>query len=296
MRILITGSTGFVGRHLLPKILSKGHDILEITIEPQVSENLFGSKTSKYAITDDQESLRKRVQHFNPEIAIHLASFLTPEDDYFTLLKLLDTNILFFCRILDALKNTELKLFVNTGTFAEYSKGNGIFDPAYLYSSTKSASRCFLNYYSKVYNFKQITVVPYTIYGGNYDQKKIIDIIYDSINAKNPVALSPGEQILDFIHIEDVTDFYLAIINNYNYIGDKINFHLGTSRGTSLKQLSELIENGTGLETNINWGGKPYRPSDVMYAVADTSNIDFWKSSITLEEGIKLFTRIKSKF
>src|SRR5674476_871305 len=100
MRILITGSTGYVGRHLVPKLLSNGHAVLEMTIEPEVSEKLYGAKTLKYVINDDQGCLKNKIAEFKPEIAIHLASYLTSEDDYNTLQKLINTNILFFCRLL----------------------------------------------------------------------------------------------------------------------------------------------------------------------------------------------------
>jgi nucleoside-diphosphate-sugar epimerase len=288
MRILITGSTGFVGRHLVPEILCKGHDIMEITIDPEVSEKLYGMKTLKYVITDDQESFRNTLEQFKPEIAIHLASYLASEDDYNTLQKLINVNVIFFCRLLDALKFTGLQHFVNTGTFAEYGEGDGVFDPAYLYSSTKTASRSFLDYYSKVYNFKQVTVVPYTIYVG------VIDLVYDSTKSTIPMDLSPGEQILDFIHIDDVVNFYTSIIERCQYLPGKINFQLGTAIGTNLRQLALLIEKRSGYRTNINWGGKPYRPSDVMYAVADISNVDFWKPSINLEKGIELYLNKKT--
>jgi nucleoside-diphosphate-sugar epimerase len=117
MRILITGSTGFVGRHLVPKLLNKGHEILELTIEPQLSTQLYGDSTIKYKITDDQEGLTESIESFKPDIVIHLASFLTSADDYQTLTKLLSTNILFFCRVLDAIKNLDIKLFINTCIF-----------------------------------------------------------------------------------------------------------------------------------------------------------------------------------
>lgn len=290
MKVLITGSTGFVGRHLVPKLLNKGHEILELTIEPQLSAQLYGDSTRKYLITNDQQGLTESIESFKPDIVIHLASFLTSADDYQTQTKLLNTNILFFCRLLDAIKNLDLKLFINTGTFAEYYKGNDEFDPAYLYSATKTASRSFLDYYSKVYDFKQATVVPYTIYGGQDTQKKIIDIIYDSIASKTPIDLSPGEQVLDFIHVNDVTDFYLLLIDNMNHLPFKSNFKLGTGTGHTLKQLANIIEDITMKRTNINWGGKPYRPADIMYAVADTSNqfnLFGWHPEFELPNGIK---------
>jgi len=292
MKILITGSTGFVGRHLVPKLITEGHNLLELTVEPDISEKLYGSQTEKHIITDDQNALVLSVENFKPDCVIHLASHLTSFDDYNTLQKLLAVNISFFCRVLDALKNVDLQLFINTGTFAEYYKGDNIFDPAYLYSATKTASRSFLDYYSQVYNYKQATVVPYTIYGEQDTQKKIIDIIYDSIQSSTPIDLSPGEQVLDFIHVEDVANFYVDLIESNNKLEKKTNFQLGTGNGHTLKQIASIIEDITNKKTNINWGGKPYRKSDVMLAVANTNEINLLlstKSFIPIEEGIKKY-------
>jgi nucleoside-diphosphate-sugar epimerase len=290
MKIIITGSTGFVGRHLIPKLLLKNYQILELTRSLDVSNQLYKDKTQKYLVNEDQNELVKNIEEFKPDIIIHLASFLTSLDDFNSLNKLLDSNITFFCRLLDSTKNIDLKLFVNTGTFAEYQSSNNIFDPAYLYAATKSASRSFLDYYSKVYNFKQTTVVPYSIYGGNDTQKKIIDIIYDSTINSNPIDLTPGEQILDFIHIDDVTDFYIVLIQNQHNIPNKTNFQLGTGIGHSLKQVALIIEKISAKKTNINWGGKNYRSSDIMHALADISEINKifeWKPKINFIEGIE---------
>jgi nucleoside-diphosphate-sugar epimerase len=296
MNVIITGSTGFVGRHLVPKLIFEKHQILELTRNIDFSNQLYGENTQKFLIEEDQNELISTIEKFRPDVVIHLASFLTSSDDYSSLNKLLETNIFFFCRLLDAIKNVDLKLFVNTGTAAEYLRGKNDFDPAYLYAATKTATRSFLDYYSKAYSFKYTTVVPYTIYGGNYTQKKIIDIITNSINSKTPIDLSPGEQVLDFIHVDDVTDFYIILVNNFNKLSQKTNFLLGTGIGHTLKQVAQIIEDISKHKTNINWGGKDYRPSDVMYAVADISEINNtfqWKPKINLIEGIqKLMKRI----
>jgi nucleoside-diphosphate-sugar epimerase len=292
MKIVVTGSTGFVGRHLIPELLNEGHQLLELTRNTTVSENLYGPSTQKYLLDGDQEALTNALLLFRPEAVIHLASFLTSADDYNNMTKLIESNIIFLCKLLDALKETELQLFINTGTFAEYFKGDGVLKPAYLYAATKTASRSFIDYYSNVYNFKNTTVIPYSIYGGKDSQKKIIDIIYDSISAVNPVDLSPGEQVLDFIHIHDVVDFYKALIKQAANLPNGSTFHLGTGKGHTIKQLAATIEAVSGGKTKINWGGKPYRPSDVMYAIADTelanSNLN-WTCRVSLERGVKIF-------
>jgi nucleoside-diphosphate-sugar epimerase len=298
MNVVVTGSTGFVGRHLVTKLILEKYQILELTRSIDVSTQLYGDITQKFLIDDNQEALVKTIEEFKPDVIIHLASFLTSLDDYDSLTKLLDSNISFFCRVLDATKNSNLKLFVNTGTFAEYYSGDTNFDPAYIYAATKTASRSFLDYYSKVYNFKQTTVIPYTIYGGKDTQKKIIDIISDSITSKLPIDLSPGEQILDFIHIDDVTNFYMMLIKNINRLPAKSNLPLGTGTGHTLKQVAAIIEEVTNQKTNINWGGKQYRNSDVMFAVADLISINNfidWHPNILIKEGIEKYLMSKSK-
>lgn len=286
-KILITGSTGFVGKHLVHKLINEGFEILEITRDISNSTNLFSDTTSKLLLDDD--NFKEKISAFKPTIVIHLASYLTSSDNWTDIEKLVNTNILFLSKILDAVSNVDLKLFVNTGTFAEYFNGDDELLPAYFYAATKTASRAIVDYYANAYNFKQTTIVPYTIYGGNDSRKKIIDIIYDSTLNEKPLDLSPGEQVLDFIHIDDVTNFYTAVVKNLNKLPNKINFKLGTGIGHNLKQLAIYIEEITNRKTNINWGGKNYRNSDVMFSVANLETIKKvidWEPKITLKEGI----------
>lgn len=287
-RIIITGATGFVGKNLVPKLVDEGYEILELTRDLSKSIRLFQDATNKLDINDN--NFKTKIIDFKPEAVIHLASYLTASDKWEDVNKLIDTNLLFLSKVLDAIAKVNLKLFINTGTFAEYSKGDDSMEPAYFYAATKTASRSFLNYYSNTYNFKQVTVVPYTIYGGLDSQKKIIDLIFESTVKERPLDLSPGEQVLDFIHVDDVTSFYIILLRNISLLPGKSNFKLGTGVGHNLKQVAAYIEGITHQKTNINWGGKQYRNSDVMYAVANLENINKlfdWEPKISLEEGIK---------
>jgi nucleoside-diphosphate-sugar epimerase len=290
MKILITGATGFVGRHLIPQLLSEGHTVLELTRSLEKSLSLFGNQTQKFVLNASQEDLNKCVANFEPDVCIHLASYLTSSDTYVDAQKLIETNISFLVSVLESLKTVNLKLFINTGTFAEYFKGDGLLDPAYLYAATKSASRFFVDYYSKNSSYKYVTVVPYTIYGAKDSQKKIIDLIIDSLGNTTPLELSPGEQVLDFIHINDVVSFYSGLITDIEGVKNKVIFPLGTGVGHNLKQLTAIVEELTGKKAFIKWGGKPYRSSDVMYAVADVQNFSiFFKKHkmLCLKEGVK---------
>ena len=92
-KILITGSTGFVGRHLVPKLLENDFQVLEITRSQSKSLKLFGDKTSKIEVSDPR--LKEKIKDFNPEVAIHLASYLTSSDSLAEAEKLISSNITF---------------------------------------------------------------------------------------------------------------------------------------------------------------------------------------------------------
>ncbi|TYA74131.1 NAD-dependent epimerase/dehydratase family protein [Seonamhaeicola marinus] len=293
-RILITGSTGFVGRSLIPRLISQNNKVLELTRDKKKSESYFGNSTNKFELNSNQNDLIEAVFKFQPDICIHLASYLTSSDQYEDAEKLIESNIKYLISILDCLKKSPPKLFINTGTFAEYFKPNSL-SPAYLYAATKTASRYFLEYYSETYNFNQITIVPYTIYGKKDNNKKIIDIIYDSLESEKKLDLTLGNQILDFIHIDDVVNFYIEIVKKVEIIPNKKIYHLGTGRGTTLKELSNIIEKKSGKKAKINWGAKSYRIRDIMYAVANINDVNeiLPTKMIELEEGVERYLNLK---
>jgi nucleoside-diphosphate-sugar epimerase len=284
-KILITGSTGFVGRNLVPKLANRGYEILEISRDLSRSDYFFKSTTQKLQI-DDVDFNQKLIK-FKPEIVLHLASFLTSSNKFTDIERLINVNILFLSKILDAIKDVELKLFINTGTASEYMMGNDEFQPANIYAATKTASRYLVDYYACLNNFNQTTIVPYTIYGGQDSQKKIIDFICDSMSSSTPIDLSPGYQILDFIHIDDVTDFYVFIIENYYKLPNKSNYKLGTGVGHTLRQVADYCEEISGRKPNINWGGIDYRKTEIMCSIADMEKYKLdWKPKISLKEGL----------
>lgn len=186
-----------------------------------------------------------------------------------------------------------MKLFVNTGSFAEYKKGPRKIDNAYLYSATKSAFRPILDYYANLSGYKYLTVVPYSVYGGKSKVKRIFDYLIESIGSTEPVGMTKGEQILDFIHVEDVCNFFISTINDYKKymnLEQGCEFHLDTGIGYSLRQVATMMEDITNVKLNIDWGKLPYRDRDIMYAVAPiSSNETDWTAQIKLKEGLQKY-------
>lgn len=283
MDILITGATGFVGQNLIP-ILQKNNEISNIILivrDKEKAKNLFPFEKITILTLEDKNS---ELTSFNIEKVIHLATFSTSRDDNEVIDKLIDSNIKYGTQLLNFLRTTQIKEFINFGTFAEYRFGEKL-ESAYLYSATKTAFRVILDYFSKLNNFNYYNVIPYTIYGGKDTRKKVIDYIKESFEKE--VEMTKGEQILDFIHVEDVCDFILTLLLNKKFIPNGTNFYLGTGKGTSIRELSKILEKIYRKKCNIKWGALKYRPNDIMYAVAPIgNNLRYlnWKSKIRIED------------
>lgn len=293
MKILLTGVTGFVGKHLIQRL--RDFDVKFVVRD--ISNEYSKDRQIVYNY-EKLDIFQKDVKSYNPNIIIHLASYLTSSDDTNSIKNIIDSNILFPSILLESLKSMDLELFINTGTFAEYYYNDGKENPAYFYSASKIAIKPIIKYFKSIQGFKTINIIPYTIYGGKSKSKKVIDYILDSLDNKLYLEMTSGEQILDFIHIDDVTDFYIHCVNNINLLKDEGDYHLGTGKGTSIKELSNIIEDLTNKKANINWGAKKYRPLDIMRAIAPIYKLERelnWKPKVFLEEGIKRIIEGKNR-
>lgn len=275
-------------------------EILTLNRDVEKAQRMYPSDTYPY-VKHTRAKDWEQVQLFDPEVAIHLAAFNTSSNDSEMIEPLISTNITYGVLLLNALSQCKsLKLFINTGSFSEYRWGTSHFNSAYLYAATKTAFRPFLDYYSDLYDFKYITAIPYTVYGGRATVKRLMDYIIESAGSKESVDMTIGEQMLDFIHVDDIASFYIHVIQNigkYQRLQNGEDFHLGTGRCISVRELASIVEKATGRHCNINWGGLPYRERDTMYAAAPIAKnlvLTGWHAGINIEQGVSNY--IKTNF
>jgi len=292
-KILITGATGFVGKTLIPYLYNNGiEDIALLVRNEDKAYRLFGD-INLTIISLQKESWKDKVKKFNAEVVIHLAAFFSTKYDYATAVELVNSNLLFTTELLVALQDTDCKYFVNTGTFTEFLYGDGKYFPANLYSATKTAERSIIQYFTNLSGIKWINIILYSPYGRKNDYKKVIDYMADAMNAKAQVAFSKGEQILDFIHVDDIADFYLNLLKKIDLLNEPFEeFHLGTGEGHSIREVAQIMEDVFGKKINANWGGLPYRKFDIMHAIAPVKkNMDVlgWMAKIDIRRGMEIF-------
>lgn len=287
MKILVTGATGAVGQILLPQLIKMKCEVCCLVRQysdllpqgvTQINVNDFFGKTSINSAS-------------NFDVCVHLAAHLYSGDDSQQFPEIWEANLNFGLKLLERISCLGIKLFINTGTFAEYQVSAPNLLSSSFYAATKSAFRNIVEFYGRSFDFKVMHLVPYTVYGGEDRSKKVINYLLDSLASKTRIGFSPGLQKLDFIHISDVALAYIKILQaDFNLFPPIQTFYAGTGISTSIRDLAILFEELFKKSANIEWGVRSYRKLEVMEAKApinlNNPMID-WKPLLNLKEGIK---------
>ena len=277
MKILITGATGFIGQQLLKRLIEQHHTVaIHSRNQPrEIDSNVlfFSGELNKF---------HKEIITFSPEYVFHLAgSSIYPKNKEAEEL-LWSSNVNYGNTLLSIVKDIQELIFVNFTTSLAYEDTN--IAPSSFYALTKANFIQSLNYYARLHSLRVFNLILYTVYGKGDKAKRALNYILDSLDASEPISMSPGEQLMDFIHVDDVVGLCLHLLeHNPNKKMEEI--HVGTGRGTTLKQAAQLIASLNHQKANIHFGSIPYRKEEKMVNIAPISQNRFWKSSIEIETG-----------
>jgi len=285
MNILVTGVTGFIGKNLIASLESKYN--VYILIRPSTDLSLMDNK--KYLIFDDNiDELLGYMKCNNIEGIIHLASFYIVEHRSESIKDIVLSNIYLGTVLLETAVRSNVKWFLNTGTiWQNYDVEGSEYCPVNLYAATKQAFIDLAKYYTEISNLRFCTLKLCDTYGPRDTRKKIIALFKEITENKTQLEMSPGEQFLDILYIDDVVNGFMHLIRLLVDGCTKSEYVLTSGKLISLKKLAETFSNISGTSMNIIWGGKKYRKREVMKPWTNGEILEGWEPKVTIEAGIK---------
>jgi len=265
MKILIMGSEGFVGKNLV-KGLSEKHDIY-------TSDQLDSSTHENYSKCDitNYDSVDKVVR--NVDTVIHLAahSLVSSLDGSITNARV---NIMGLLNLLESCRKNSIPkvIFTSASSLIGEPKSfhvNEYHDPTpkTAYGITKLTSEHYLRLYHELYDIDYTVFRFFNIYGP-FQKNGLIPSIFNKIRNNEPITIfGKGDQIRDYVYIEDILPFFEQ--SSSSEIGKNMVLNMGTGNGITILEIVKNISEILQIEPKIEY--QPARQGEIGNFVADTA-------------------------
>ena len=301
--VLITGGTGFLGSHLVKKVLETAEQVVVPTLNIRKDKPLNHHKINNkklLLIEGDITNSKFIDQLFNEyefDTVFHLAAISEVRKCQPNPKLTFDVNIKSTINILEACRKYNVKSTLLSSSDKAYGSGdlpykeNNNLNGKSIYEVSKSCMDLISRSYFYNYNLPVVVTRCCNIYGP-YDTNAS-RIIPNTINrikqGDNPIIWKGSEEaIREFIYVEDVVDAYLSLVKNIDKTKGEA-FNIGSGCKISMKDLVEKIIKQINDKINIDYVGKDF--PEINHQYVDTSKIkEFinWESKINLDEGLKL--------
>lgn len=286
MKVLITGVTGFLGSHLAKYLIETGHSVIGLKRRSSLTYkiNLISDRMELFDIEDGLEFLSSEI-----DAVIHTATCYGNKGEAVS--EILSSNVIFPMTLMEKAKAKNINIFINASTF--FCKADGDYGYLSQYIKSKKIFHDFAKSFGERNEMKFINVSLEHMYGpGDADSKFITDVTKRFLRHQAVMDFTPGNQIRDFIHVDDVVFAFDRILHYAkNSVGENCaDFEVGTGTATSIKDFVNMIHSLSNSKTEMNFGALPYRSSEIMYSRANNENLIVktgWRSRVSMAEGIQ---------
>ena len=138
----------------------------------------------------------------------------------------------------------------------------------------------------KEYNMQHSWLRLFSVYGPHDNHEWLIQYLIKKMLANEPIGVTKGEQVWDYLYIEDICDLLLTL-SQLDGVGI---CNLGSGKGIKVRDIINIIKEKTNSSSIINFGAIPYRPDQVMKMEADITKLiehTNWIPSTNFETGIQ---------
>lgn len=304
--VLVTGADGFIGSHLVQRLLKEG---------AQVRAFVYYNSFNSWGWLDSfSKSQLKKIDIFTGDIRdpngvleatkgidviFHLAALIGIPFSYHSPDSYVDTNIKGTLNVLQAAKKENVKRIIHTSTsevygtaqYAPISEDHPI-NPQSPYAATKSAADSLVLSFYRSFDLPVTILRPFNTFGPRQSARAIIPTIISQIySGKTSIKIGNLDAVRDFNYVENTVDAFIKVAATRKTIGQVLN--TGSNVEISIGALIDMTQSITRKKIKVIVEKARLRPekSEVGRLICDPSKIKDmcgWKSQTSLEKGLKL--------
>ena len=300
-RVLVTGAGGFIGSHLVERLVSLG---------ARTSAFVRYSSAGSWGWLDqspvkddvevvagdirDQDSTQRAVEGM--EIVFHLAALIAIPYSYHAPLSYVRTNVEGTLNVLQSAIRNDVSLVVHTSTSEVYGTARSVpineshpLQGQSPYSATKIGADKIAESFNLAFGLPVVTVRPFNTYGPRQSARAVIPTIVTQALANEPIRLGNISPTRDLNYVADTVEGFIKAAESPKAVGEVIN--LGTGREISIGELAATIVRTLGTDLPVISDRERVRPegSEVERLCADANKarkLLGWEPTHTLEEGL----------
>ena len=310
MKIMITGSAGFIGFHAAKEFLRRGWDVAGVDnycdyydVKLKRDRSAILRQDARYSEREldicDLEGLRTAFAEESPDVVLNLAAqpgVRYSIDHPFVYQK---TNLEGFLSVLEccrhAAKRPKLVFASSSSVYGgnkkmPFEESDQVDSPVSLYAATKKANELMAHTYSHLYGMQTIGLRFFTVYGAWYRPDMALSLFADAMLSGRPVKVfNRGEMWRDFTFVDDIVDGIVRVVECESLPAYGI-YNIGNHRSERLMDVIETLAAALGVEPKLEM--LPMQPGDVPATYASIDKLRAavgYEPKTTIREGIPVF-------
>jgi dTDP-glucose 4,6-dehydratase len=302
-RVLVTGAGGFIGSHLVERLLAEGAMVRAFVRynsrgDPGLLRMLTTQELSQVEIIagdlQDEHAIRKAVEGI--QVIFHLGALISIPYSYQHPIEVAKTNLFGTLNILTASRESKVERIVHTSSSEVY--GTAIHIPISEshplqgqspYSASKIGADKLAESFFCAFEVPVVTVRPFNTYGPRQSARAVIPAIITQALTQKAILLGNQYTLRDFTFVKDTVDGLLKAAEVPGILGEVIN--LGTGQEIMIGELAQKIIHKTGRSVKIKVDPVRLRPerSEVMRLLSNNTlarKILKWEPRVSLDDGL----------
>ena len=287
MNIVLTGGTGFLGTHLLRRLLEDKHHV-KVIKRTTSQVNADADVDVEYLDIGDPAIDGKLAASGSIDAVIHLATNYG-KGGLAAAVATLETNVRLPLQLLDIAYSTGCRLFISTDSFFSAKKFN--YRHLAEYNLTKQQFLAWGQLMSqKLSDLAFVNMRLEHVYGPNDNHDKFIPYLLCALQSgREKIELTDGLQKRDFIYVNDVVEAYVAVLANLPRAGGFHEFEVGTGSSMSVRELVETAAALTRSSALLDFGAISQRAGEIMNSCADNRTLTQlgWQPATDVSTGLQ---------